>query len=128
MTEKDQEGFSNPTKCWICKNAYKEGEVKVKDYNHITGKCRRSTHQEYSLSLGLSKKFPVAFHNFQNQKLENVISKTIERNISFTIKPPERKGIKLGLSLAFIDGVHFLNNSLNNLVKNLRENYFYHLS
>ena len=28
----------------------------------------------------------------------------------------------------FIDSVHFLNNSLNNLVKHLRENDFYHLS
>ena len=30
MTERDHEDFNNSTKCWICKKAYEEGEVKVK--------------------------------------------------------------------------------------------------
>ena len=28
----------------ICKKAYEEGEVKVKDYDHITEKCQVSAH------------------------------------------------------------------------------------
>ena len=32
-SEKDHEDFDNFTKCWICKTAYEEGEVKVK-YHH----------------------------------------------------------------------------------------------
>ena len=35
----------------------------------------------------------------------------------FTIKEPKKKGIKPGLPLVFIDRVHLLNNSLDNLVK-----------
>ena len=43
MSKKDQEDFNNSTKCWICKKAYEEDEVKVKDHNHITGKFRESS-------------------------------------------------------------------------------------
>ena len=48
--------------------------------------------------------------------------------MSFTIQQPQRKDFEPGLSLGFIDIVHFLNNSLDNLVKNLGKNKFNHLS
>ena len=48
--------------------------------------------------------------------------------MSFTIKQPKKKDVQPGLLLVFIDRVLFLNNSLDNLVKNLKENDFYHLS
>ena len=38
------------------------------------------------------------------------------------------KGIKPGLPLVFIDSVHFVNNFLDNLVKDLGENRIYYLS
>ena len=44
MTEKYHEDFNNSNKCWICKRAYEEGEVKVKDHNQSTAKYRGSTH------------------------------------------------------------------------------------
>ena len=47
--------------------------------------------------------------------------------MSFTIQQPKDKGNKPGLPLLCIDSVHFLNNSLDNLVRNLGENDFYHL-
>ena len=55
LTKKDHEIFKNFTKCWICKNAYEEGEVKVKHQDHITGKHRGSAHQECKLKLSLWK-------------------------------------------------------------------------
>ena len=58
----------------------------------------------------------------------NVIPKTIEKYMSFTIQQPEKKGVKPGLPLVFIDSVHVLNNSLDNLVENLGKNDFYHLN
>ena len=58
----------------------------------------------------------------------NVIPKTIEKYMSFTIHQPKRKVSKPGLSLVYIDRVHFLNNSSDNLVKRLGENDFYHPS
>ena len=38
MTKKNHEDFENSIKCCICKKDYEEGEVKVKDQDHITGK------------------------------------------------------------------------------------------
>ena len=36
-----------------------------------------------------------------------IISKIIEKYMSFTIQQPKKKNIKQGLSLLFIDGAHF---------------------
>ena len=38
MIKKDGEDFKNSTKCWICDNAYVDGDVKVRDNCHVTGK------------------------------------------------------------------------------------------
>ena len=54
----------------------------------------------------------------------NVIPKTIEKYISFTIQQPKEKGNKPGLLLVCIDSIYFLDNAIDNLV----ENDFYHLS
>ena len=82
MTEKDHNDFNNSTKCWICKEAYEKHEVKVKDHDHVTTKCRGPTHQECSLNLSLSKKKLLCFmicktmiHILSFKKLENIISK-----------------------------------------------------
>ena len=48
--------------------------------------------------------------------------------MSFTIQQPKEKGNKPGLQLVFTVSIHFLNNSLDNLVKNFGEKDFYHLS
>lgn len=77
--------------------------MKLKDSNHITGKYRGSAHQECNLGLS-KKKIPVVFHNVQNydshlifQDMEkynfeiNVLPKTVEKYISFTIQQPKEK-------------------------------------
>ena len=58
----------------------------------------------------------------------HLLPKTIENNMSFANEQPKKKSIKPRLPLVFIDSVHFLNNSLDNFVKNSGENYFYLLS
>ena len=61
MSKKDQEDFNNSTKCWICKKAYEEDEVKVKDHNHITGKFRECKRQECKLNFIVSKNYDSKF-------------------------------------------------------------------
>ena len=34
MTKKDNEGFKNSTKCWICDHEYFDGDAKVRDSCH----------------------------------------------------------------------------------------------
>ena len=47
--------------------------------------------------------------------------------MSFTIQKLKEIGNKQGLPSVFIDSVYFLNNSLDNLVKNIENNPFHHL-
>ena len=81
------------------------------------------------------------FHNLQNydshiifQKIGkydfkiNVIPKIVEKLMSFTTQQLKKKDIKQRLPLVFIDSIYYWNNSVDNLVKNLGENDFYHLS
>ena len=44
MTKRDNEDFENATKCWICDNVCDDGDAKVRDHCHITGKYRGSAH------------------------------------------------------------------------------------
>ena len=54
------------------------------------------------------------------------IPKSIEKRV--LLLSNEKSDNKQGLSLVFIERVLFLNNSLNNLVKNLRDNFFHYLN
>ena len=66
MTEKYDEDFKNSTKCWICDNAYVNGNVKVGDHCHITRKCRGSAHRDCNTKVKLNHKIPVVLHNLKN--------------------------------------------------------------
>ena len=79
--------------------AYDEGEVKLKDHDHITGKYRGSAYQKCNLNLSLSKKIADSFHNLQNYGSHlifrevgkynlkvNIKLKTLEKYLIFTIK------------------------------------------
>ena len=53
MTEEDNEGFENSTKCWNCDNSYVDDDVKVRDHCHITGKYRGSGHRDCNINVEL---------------------------------------------------------------------------
>ena len=42
-TKKDDEDFEISTKCWVSDNLYDDGDVKIRDHRHITGKYRGSS-------------------------------------------------------------------------------------
>ena len=46
MTKKDNGNFENSTKCWICDNAYFDGNITLGDHCHITEKYRGSVHRD----------------------------------------------------------------------------------
>ena len=56
MNQKDNEDFKDPIKCWICNNAFVEGDVKVRDHCHITGKYRGSAHRDCNINVKLNQK------------------------------------------------------------------------
>ena len=53
ITKNDHKDFKNSNKCWICKKAYVEGDVNVRDNCHITVKYRDSAHINRSIKVKL---------------------------------------------------------------------------
>ena len=51
MTKEEDKDFEKSTKCWICNNVYVDGDVKVRDRCHITGKDRSSAHRVYYINV-----------------------------------------------------------------------------
>ena len=130
VTKEDNEDFENSTKYWICDNDYVDGDVKVRDHCHITGKHRVSAHRDCNINVKLNQKIRVAFYNLKkydsyllqelgkfNLKI-NVIPNELEKYMSFSINN----------KLSFIDNFQFLSSSLDSLVKNLGDNDFKYLS
>ena len=131
MTEKVNGDFKNSTKCWICINAYVEGDVTVTDHCSVTGKYRGSAHRDCNIKFKLNQKICVVFQKLKNydphlimQELDkfnfkiNFISKRLEKYTSYNIND----------NLVFIDSFQFLSSSLEILVKNLTKDNFKHLS
>ena len=51
--------------CWICKNLIDNDEEKVRGHCHGTGKFRGAANWNCNISLQLTKKVPVIFHNLR---------------------------------------------------------------
>ena len=66
MTKEDNEDFENFTKYCICDHSYVDGDVKVRDHCHITGKYRGSVHRHCNVNVTLNVRIPVVFHNLKN--------------------------------------------------------------
>ena len=66
MTKQCDKGFEKSIKFWIFDNSYVDGDVKVRDHCHITGKYRGSAHRDCNISVKLCKKKPVVFLNLKD--------------------------------------------------------------
>ena len=110
---------------------YVEGDVKVKDHCHITGKYRGSPHRVCNINVELNHKISILFHNLKNydshltmQELGkinfkiHVISNGLGKYMSFNINN----------MLIFIESFQLLSSSLDSLVKGLGKNGFKYLS
>ena len=65
MTKKDSEDFESSTKYWIFDNSYFDGDVKVRDHCHITGKYTGSAYRDCNINVKLNHKIPVVIHNLK---------------------------------------------------------------
>ena len=85
MTKKDNEDFENSTKCWICDNDYINGDVKVRDHCHITGKYRGSAHRDCNINVKLNHKIPVAFYILKMRIWSHLLKKSLMENLIFCV-------------------------------------------
>jgi len=65
MTPEDTRKFQNAKECYLCRKAFHNQELKVRDHDHVTGKFRGAAHQVCNLLLRRQYKIPVFFHNFR---------------------------------------------------------------
>ena len=78
MTPEEEVQFQQSTICWLCEASFAECEEpfgssldcdeKVRDLDHLTGKCRGAAHYVcYLYCKQMSSKFvPIFFHNFSD--------------------------------------------------------------
>ena len=62
--KKKKNNFSNPR--WICKKLINDGDEKVGDHYHITGKFRGGAHWSCNINLQLIKKVPAIVRNLRS--------------------------------------------------------------
>ena len=60
--KRENEQFLKATKCWICNKEFEEGDKKVRDHCHFTGRYRGAAHNSCNLRY-LPNFTPVVFHN-----------------------------------------------------------------
>ena len=133
-SEEARHEFEAATTCCICHKALnRDKEIVVRDHCHSTGSFRGAAHQTCNVNYKVEKeryKLPIYFHNLRgydchlimqavrrNHGRIDVIAKNFERYISFSIG-----------RLKFLDSMQFLSCGLDDLVKNLKEQEFKHLS
>ena len=139
MTKDDEEEFQKAQECHICNKKYTDKDIRVRDHCHITGKYRRSAHQECNLKLRIKPeeiKIPVIFHNlggydshFIMQEIGAIVKKHTYKNnkgeeiqMSIYAIPNNMEkymAFMLGNHLNFIDSFQFMSSSLDKLVSNL---------
>ena len=117
--------------CWICNKLIDICDNKVRDHRHITGRYRGATHWSCNINLKVSKKVPVIFHNLKGYDSHLIFKKLSKFNVKISVIPnglEKYMAFTLNKNLVFIDSMLFMNFSLDNLVKNLSDNDFKHLS
>ena len=113
MTEKDVQDFENSTKCWICDNAFVDGDVKVRD--------RGSVYRDSNVKAELKHQIPLLFHNLKKCDYHLTIQELNILNLKVNVIPnglEKYMTLKINNKLAFIDNVQFLSSSLDSLVEN----------
>ena len=118
----NQIDFNNATKCFICGKDFQQGDVKVRDHCHFTGRYRGCAHQDCNLAFSMRYyKIPVFLHNLKNYDAHLIIERAnqlSENSKIDVIAQNSERFITFGFrNLFFKDSFSFLSSSLDKLVK-----------
>ena len=130
MSVEENEKFEITNICWICDKLI-DGDEKVRDHCHITGKYRGAAHWSCNINLKMSKKVPVIFHNLKGYDSHLTFKELSKFNVKVSVIPnglEKYMAFTINKNIVFIDSMQFMNSSLDSLVKNLSNNDFKYLS
>ena len=63
LTDEEEHAFQTALFCHICELPFAEGEERVRDHSHLTGKFRSAAHMGCNLNFKDWRTIPVIFHN-----------------------------------------------------------------
>ena len=136
LTRSQFKEYKRATKCHICFKPFREGNRKVRDHCHYSGKYRGAKHSLCNLQYKIPSYIPVVFHNLAGYDVHmfvkelakygskmGVIVKNTEYYISFSVnievdKYTDKNGEECSkeITLRFIDSIKFMSSSLDLLV------------
>ena len=139
LTKAQLKAYNRATKCHICFKPFREGNRKVRDRCHYSGKYRGAAHSLCNLQYNIPSYIPVVFHNLAGYDAHmfikelakhgskmGVIAKNTEDYISFSVnievdKYTDKNGEERSkeITLRLIDSIKFMSSSLDSLVNNL---------
>ena len=87
MIEEEQHLFQQSSSSWICRKLIDEGEEKVRDHCHVTGKFGGAAHWHYSVNFQLTKKYPVIFGNLRGYDSNLIFNKLDKFDVKIIVIP-----------------------------------------
>ena len=96
----------------------------------MTGKFRGAAQRSCNINFQLTKKFPVIFHDLRGYNSHLIFSDLNKFDVKISVIPnglEKYMAFFLNENLVFIDSMHFMNSSLDKLVKNLSDEDFKYL-
>ena len=121
----EEEQFQLSNTCWICEKLIDDGNEKVTDHCHMTGKFRGATHWSCNINLQLARKAPVIFDNLRGHDSHLIFDELESFDVKIDVIPnrlEKHMAFFLNKNLVFIGSMQFMNSSLEKLVKNLSDN------
>ena len=131
MSEEKEEQFQSRNTHWIWEKLIDNDNEKVRDHYHLTGRFRGAAHWSCNISLQLTKKVPVIFHNLRGYDSHLIFCELNKFDVKIDVIPNRLEkymAFFLNKNLVFIDSMQFMNSSLEKLVKNLSDNDFKYLT
>ena len=87
MSGEDEKSFQSSNKCWICNKLFTNEAKKVRDHDHVTGKCRGSAHSGCNINLKLTKIVYVIFHNLRGYDSHLIMQEIGKTNVKTIVIP-----------------------------------------
>ena len=130
MSEEEEQFQSNNT-CWICEKLTADDDEKVRDDCHVTGKFRGAAHRNCNINFQLTKNVPVIFHNLRGYDSHLIVNEVNKLDVKIDVIPKRLEKYMtffLQKKIVFIDGIQFMNSSLEKLVQTSSDNAFKYLT
>ena len=110
---------------------YIDGNEKVRDHCHITGKYRGSAHRDCNINVKVNYKITVVFQNVKNYDLHLIMQELGKFNLKLNVIPnglEKYMSFSINNKLSFIVRFQFLSSLLDSLLENLGKDDLKYLS